>query len=327
MRLNRRVKQALAIAAAGASLSLAACSHIQPSLGEWAITTGHGSFSNQDVIHVTGPGHRINIGSGTTTWYIPANTRNYVTTPEGSADAQPDRAQPASVLTSSGGQTDNGLSVHVYTFVNFEVNPAIQNPGPRHNYPLATAFLQACLKYGCATQHSINTDQESLRNGDPGWLQWVDEIFPRAIDNATRTVIDKAQYGPNIWLEQNKWGQVATDISSQLDEELAKLDGSAGVHAADFFCGVGSTTTKCLPMFVQIIPPGIQPVDQGVITAYRQKQQAQYALNASKARVELAKELYGKDYGWFLGMMDLVTKCQDQHVPCTIYAGNAPFHP
>lgn len=305
----------------------AACSHIQPSLGEYAITTGHGAFSNQDVIRVTAPGHRINIGSGTTSWYFPGNVRNYVTTPEGSADAPPDRSQPAAVLTNTGGKTDSGLSVHVYTFVNFEVNPAIQLKGAKGNYPLATAFLQNCLKYGCATQHAINTNENSnkLRASDPGWLRMIDEIFPRAIDNATRTAIDK--FDPNIWLEQGKWQQVADEISAQLDGELAKLDGSAAENVGDFFCGVGSTTKKCLPMFVQVIPPGIQPVDPGVIKAYRQLQQANYSLNASAARVRLAKELYGKDAGWFLGMMDLISKCQGEKVACTIYAGNAPFHP
>ena len=316
----------VALAAAGSiAAGLGACSHVQPSLGEWAITTGHGTFSNQDVIHVTGPGQRINIGSGTTSWYVPANTRNYVTSPEGAADAPPDRRQPASVLTQSTGGSDNGLSVHVYTFVNFEVNPAITVKGnnPKHKFPLATAFLQACLKYGCATQHPINTNENSqkLRASDPGWLQWIDEIMPRAIDNATRTAIDK--FPSSIWLEQGKWQQVANEISAQLDNELAKLDGSKGVGAADFFCGVGSTTKKCLPMFVQVIPPGIQPVDQGIIVAYRQKQQAQYSLQAAAARVQLAKELYGKDYGWFLGMFDLAQKCPK----CTIFAGNAPFHP
>ncbi len=314
----------MALAAAGAVVSaLASCSHVQPSLGEWAITTGHGTFSNQDVIHVTGPGHRINIGSGTTTWYVPANTHNYVTTPEGSADAPPDRAQPASVLTASGGAADNGLSVHVYTFVTFEVNPAITVKGPKGNFPLATAFLSACFKYGCATQHPINTNENSqkLRSSDPGWLAWIDEIMPRAIDNATRGAIDK--FPPNVWLDQGAWQKVADEISAQLDNELATLDGSLGLGQPDFFCGIGSTITKCRPIFVQVTPPGIVPVDPGVLAAYRQQQQANYSLQAAAAQVKLAREKYGKDAGWFLGMFDLAQKCPK----CTIFAGNAPFHP
>jgi hypothetical protein len=321
--LNRVRTLALAVGVTGFALLGAACSHIQPSLGEYAITTGHGTFSNQDVIRVTSPGHRANIGSGTTSWYFPGNVRNYVTTPEGQAD----RSQPAPVLTRSGGAADNGMTVHVYTFVTFEVNPAIAVKGPKGNFPLATGFLTFCLKYSCATHSAQNNTANAAkeRSSDPGWLNMIDEIWPRAIDNATRGAIDT--FGPNIWLDQGAWPKVADEIAAQLPGEVAKLDGSSASHLPDYFCGLGSTLTKCAPIFVQVTPPGIVPVDPHVIAAYRQQQEANYQLNAVAARVKVARQLYGKDAGWFLGMFDLVSKCQSAKVPCTIYAGNAPLHP
>ena len=46
----KRTRIALATAGAAVTgLALAACSHVQPSLGQYAIVTGHGALSTQQV--------------------------------------------------------------------------------------------------------------------------------------------------------------------------------------------------------------------------------------------------------------------------------------
>lgn len=344
MKRGRRLVAVAGLATLGLLSTACAGSHIHPSLGEYAITTSHGYFSSQNVISVASPGQNVKLGSGTTTWYFPANVRNFVTI----ADKTGDRSTPTAEFTGAlKGQPNTAISAYVYTYVGWEVNPQItvnntareDIGGSMQSVPWAFAshFLQFCLKYGCASQNPQNTsaNQDKSRSSDPGWLNMVDEIFPRAIDNATRTAL--VSFGPSIWTAagEAQWPKLADEISTNLSQELQALDGSASEGQPDYFCGPGSTpsitlqvgnktVTKaadCKPFLVQV--SSIVPTDQGVVQAYQQQQQALYAEQAATARVALAKELYGKDYGWFLGMFDLAQKCPH----CTIFAGNAPFHP
>lgn len=308
-------KIAAGIAVAGALIMAAGCSHVQPSVAEDAITTSHGSLSNQKVVNVTCTGNSSKTGSGTTSWYFPANVRNYVTGPQG------DRPQSTAAFTNSGGSGDPAISTYVETYVGWEVNPAICSK--KNHYAFASHFLQFCLKYGCASNDAQNNEANASKNrsSDTGWLKMVDEIFPRAVDNATRSAMVSEK--PTIWESsgQAQWPVLGDKIAGNLSTELQTLDGSKAEGQPDYFCGPGSTLTKCKPFLVQI--NGVTPTDQGIIQAYQQQQQANFSQQAAAARLHLAQTLYGKDAGWFLGMFDLTQKCHT----CTIYAGNAPFHP
>lgn len=306
-------------AAVAVAAGLSACSHVHPSLGEYAITTGHGQFSSQQVQAVAGPGSNVNLGNGTTSWYFPANVRNYVTGVNG------DRLIPTAELTAAGGQGNPGMSDYVYTYVGFEINPAIQVKARNGQYVFASHFLQFCLKYACATQQPQNTTANAAkeRSSDPGWLNMIDEIFPRAIDNATRTAIQG--FSPNLWTDQGEWPKLSDAIARALPGEIQALDGSAAEGQPDYFCGPGSTTRICTPFFIQVSK--VVPSDAGIIAAYTQQQTANYELQAAATRVALAKKLYGPDWAWFIGMRDLITQCQTAGTKCSFTVGNAPFHP
>lgn len=348
MKKGRRLAAVAAVAVVGLLSTACAGSHIHPSLGEYAITTGHGYFSSQDVINVASPGQNVKLGSGTTTWYFPANVRNFVTIADGTGDRKTPTASFTGALPH---QPNTAISAYVYTYVGWEINPQItinntarQDVGGRMQsvpWAFGSHFLQFCLKYGCATQQPQNTsaNAQKERSSDPGWLNMVDEIFPRAVDNATRSAL--VNFSPAIWTAagEAQWPKLADEISANLSAELQALDGSASEGQPDYFCGPGSTpsitlqvggknVTKaadCKPFLVQV--SSIVPTDPGVVQAYNLEQQANYAKQAASARLALAQELYGRDAGWFLGMTDLITKCQAQKVPCTFYVGNAPFHP
>jgi hypothetical protein len=337
---------AAAVSMAVIAMASAGCagSHIHPSLSEFAITTGHGYFSNQDVINVASPGQNVKLGSGTTTWYFPASVRNYVTATSGG-----DRSDPTPALTASGGHGDPGMSDQVYTYVGFEVNPAItvnnQSQVPLNgksqteSWTFATHFLNFCLKYGCASQQPQNTsaNAQKERSSDPGWLNMVDEIFPNAIDNATRDAI--VSFKPDLWTDQGEWSKLASDISAALPGEIQALDGSHAEGQPDYFCGSGSTAafTKvvkgktvqvpavCKPFLVQVLK--VVPSDQGVITAYQQQQQSDYQLSAAASRLTLSRELYGADAPFFNGVKDTIAACQAAKITCTIYLGSPPVHP
>jgi hypothetical protein len=307
-------KKTAATVSAGAVslLALAACSHIQPSIAQYAIVTGHGNFSNQQVLDVVQPGDNVHIGSGTTTWYVWANTRNYVT-----ATSNGDRNDPQAELTGPGPSGAPGMSDYTWTYVTWEINPAIVTK-TNGQFPVATDFLAFCLKYGCADQNAQNDDSNAAlaRSSSPGWEAMLNEVMPRAIDNATRDAI--VSYQPNLWTERGEWDAYGDAISSHLLAEISQLDGSA----VPFFCGPGSTTAKCTAP--NVIVQNVTPSDTAVITAYNQQVAAQYAAQAGTARLNAAKEIYGSDANYFLGLEDLVNDCGQQHISCNIYVGNPP---
>jgi hypothetical protein len=303
----RRTRLAAVIAGAG-MLALAGCSHIQPSLGQYAIVTGHGSFSSTKVEQVVDPGVNVHLGSGTTTWYVPANVRNYVT---GTVRSQSDRTNPQAELTGSS-DASPGMQDYTYTYVGWELNPS---------HSVLAQFLPFCLKYACATTSPQNDTSNSglSRSSTAGWNNMLGEIFPHAIDNATQDAIQK--FGPGLWTDRAEWTAFGDDIAAQLPAEIEKVTGSS----TPFFCGPGSTMTKCAPFTVLVNQ--VTPVDPGVQQAYNQEVQSAYAAQAGKQRLAAAKEVYGPDANWFLGVTDLINDCQSKSVACNIYVGNAPAHP
>lgn len=306
-------KLAALTAIAGAGIVLSACSSVQPSLGQYAIVTGHGNLSTQQVEAVVLPGDQIHLGSGTTTWYFPGNYRNYVT-----LQSNGDRNDPTAEIT--GGTPSNpGMSDYTWTYVGFEVNPAISLKAD--NYRVATAFLQFCLKYSCADNDPQNDTSNAgqVRSSDPGWENMLNEVMPRAIDDATRDAI--VGYDQNLWQEQGQWGAYGNKIASFLNGTLEDLTGSS----IPYFCGSGSTETDCKPLNVTI--QKVTPVDTDVITQYNKEISAQYSEQAGSARLKAAQEIYGSDANYFLGMQDLISSCQSAKISCNIYVGNPPSAP
>jgi hypothetical protein len=298
-------------AGAVAVLLLAACSSIQPSVGQYAIVTGHGNLSNQQVLQVVAPGQQVHLGSGTTTWYVPANVRNYVTAPQNG-----DRSNPQQEITGPGSSKEPGMADYTWTYIAWELNPRILI-----SKPFAQAFLGFCLKYGCASQTAQNSaSNESLAHSSaPGWNNMLAEVMPVAIDYATRDAIQNFQ--PNLWTDRNEWQSYGGQIQAALPGELDKLTG----NSTGYFCGPGSTTSKCTPP--QVLVTAVTPADQNVVTSYNQEVAAQYAQQAGAARLKAAQAVYGGDANYFLGMQDLISDCRNAKVTCNIVVGNPPSHP
>lgn len=296
-----------------AGIIAAACSSVAPSVGQYAVVTGQGAFSNQQVLQVVNPGIRAHVGNGDTIWYLPAQIRNYVT-----SQTNGDRSNPQAEMTGPGPNNTPGMSDYTWTYVAFELNPAISNA----DHKVVNSFFPFCLKYGCATQTAqTSSDNATLtRSSNPGWLNMLGEIFPHAIDNATHDAI--TDFGPSLWTTPSQWAQFGTDISNRLPGALAQLDGSGGIP---YFCGPGSTGSKCAPFTVVV--NNVTPVDPGVVTAYNQQVSAVYQAQAGQARLKAAQEVYGPDAYFFLGADDLVHDCQAAKIPCYIYLGNPPSHP
>lgn len=301
----------LAVVAAVAVVATACSTAVAPSIAQYGVVTGKGLFSNQQVKAVVEPGQNISVAGGDTVWYLPADVRNYVTAPTNG-----DRGTPSPELTAADGSTA-AMAVYTWSYLAFEINPAITNK----DFKVVNEFMPFCLKYGCASLDAQvdNQVQNSARSSTPGWLAMLGEVMPRAIDNATRDAL--ASYGPSLWTNQGQWTAYGDKIAAFLPAEIAKLDGST----LPFFCGPGSTTSRCAPF--TFVVSRVQPVDQGVINAYNQQVTAIYNAQAGKARLKAAQEVYGADANYYLGLMDLVDKCHADAVACNIYVGNPPVHP
>lgn len=319
MNLKRPWRIAAVVAAGGAALlaNTACGSTIEPSIAQYAITTGHGTFSNQQVLSVVAPGDNVHLGSGTTTWYVWANVRNYNT-----LQSNGDRSNPQAEITGPGPSNAPGMSDYTWTYVAWELNPNILDKSQDGQYPFATEFLSFCLKYGCADQTGQNDSSNAnfTRSSSPGWLAMLGEVMPTAIDNATQSAI--TSFGPDLWTNRAEWGKYANDIAANLTSQIAARDGSG---QTSFFCGPGSTTTQCNPL--SVIVQNVTPSDPAVITSYNQQVAAQYAEQAGQARLAAAKEIYGSDANYFLGVQDTIQQCKTAGATCNIYIGNPPVAP
>lgn len=79
---------------------------------------------------------------------------------------------------------------------------------------------------------------------------------------------------------------------------------------------------NCAPPQVHIT--ALQPTDPTIVTQYNQQIAAANAKAVNKARQDAAREAYGPDAGYFLGLQDLIKQCQAAKVACNIYVGNPP---
>lgn len=320
-----RIKKFLAgLGIAGATaLGVSACAGVavEPSIGQYAFVTGHGALSSQQLNAVYGPGERRSAGNGSIVWYVPANQRNYITAQPGNLA---DRTNPQAVLTGTSGSGSNakaGIPVNTYSFISWELNPAI-DAGNGKVSAIADKFFKFCLKYGCATTQAQNdsSNQGLSHSSVPGWNDMLAETWPTAIDNASQTAASK--FGPNLWTNRAEWAAYAKDIQDTLQTELRNLTGSGN---SDYFCGPGSTVTKCTPLYVTV--KNVVPQDPNAQSIYNQQVNASLQHDSDAARVANAKALYGPDAPWTLSIEDLINQCHSSGTTCNIYVGNAPTHP
>lgn len=314
MKISTIRKWLIGAAVAGGIAGLSACSvSVEPSVGQYAFVSGHGTFSNQKLTAVYGPGARASVNSGSVIWYVPANQRNYITAQPGNAA---DRTNPQQVSTNSKG-TDSKVPVFVYSFVSWQLNPAIQNEHNANSVSgIAQKFFKFCQKYGCATRNAQNDNSNSIlsHSSVPGWNNMLAENFPTAIDNATQAAA--STFGPDLWNDQTKWHQFGLDIQATLLQEFRTLTGSGNYN---YFCGPGSTEAHCTQPLVTV--KFVKPADPGASAAYNQSVNATIQGQAAASRLATAEKLYGPYAHWELAESDLINQCKPN---CPTWAIQSP---
>ena len=301
----------LAGAAILAGTFLTSCSHATPSMGECAIVTGRGFGDKQEIKHVVHPGVKVGKGHKETPWYFPCNDRNYVTGDGG------DRGASQPIKLQNGGSTP-GTPVYVYSRMPFTLR--------QDDSSLKAWFSGLCLKYGCASndpqENSSNSDKE--HSSDPGWNNLLSEQVGPALDRAFQNVMNDPQYkgkfGSGIWT-QGSWPELDKAVSAALPQAMVETSGLN----LQWLCAPTANPEKNCPA-PQVHITALQPTDPTIVTQYNQQIAATNAKAVNKARQDAAREAYGPEAGYFLGLQDLVKQCQAAKVTCNIYVGNPPGH-
>ena len=132
-----------------------------------------------------------------------------------------------------------------------------------------------------------------------------------AIDRASRVAV--GQFTPSLWLNPDgDWDKLAKLIAAQLDTELnVETEGTS-----PYFCGSGSTQSRCTQMTVVV--NNVTPADPQVGINYDKQVAAEQAAAANAARVAAAKNLYGPYAYYALMLQDESSNCPK----CTFVVGN-----
>lgn len=282
---------------------LSACHNVQTFASQCAYVIQNGYFDQRHVKDILLPGQRYN-GNNVTTRYVYCNARNYVVNTRSG-----DLTDPIQAKTKAGSNGD-GTPVDVQLTAYFTVN---------QNRQAMLDFLPFCEKYNCFSPKDTTGNDTQERSSSEGWRNMIDENFPNAIHRAVQHAM--LQFPPNIWNDTSQWPKVADAVQADFAEQM----GVATQATTPFFCGQGSTPTKCDPVRFSI--ERIDPTDSAIRDTYNQQveQQYQQQLAAQQARtnaalLRAAKAKYGPQADYFLGLQDTIDHCKG-NASCVISVG------
>lgn len=295
----------------------AACSNVQTFASQCAYVIQNGYFDVHHVNAILLPGQRYN-GNNVTTRFVYCNARNYIVDQRPNSD---DRLAGGpgfvSAKTAPDPKTGDGTPVDVQLDAYFTLNEGRQ---------AMLDFLSFCEKYNCFSPQDTTGNDNSARSSTQGWLNMIDENFPRAINRATQQAM--LQFPTNIWNDTGQWPKVADAIEANF---AAQMEISTQ-QTTPFFCGQGSHfdhgVFRCDPVKFSI--ETIQPSDPQIRSIYNQQveqsQQQQLANQEAATNAALlgaAEKKYGNLAGYFLGLQDTINQCKG-NANCSVIIGNPP---
>jgi hypothetical protein len=293
---TRRGRVVLAISAILALLGLSACTYTATSSAMCSFIVGNGSSGNDKNLHdIVYPGENVQYDDqNEQVWYVPCNSRNYITNDGEVQNANDervgDRFDPTIVYTSS------GVPIKVWSTVSWTPN---QNEEAMRN------FYALCFKYSCAS----DSDQGGDSNfSTKGWNGMLAENFGPAIDRTMAAVA--TGIGDEIWQKHDAalYAQLGDETSAQLADAVRRVVG----YDTDLFCGAGNSAwpdpTKpgegefeCTAMRVVI-----DRVERGDVS---EDASGTGAVAINQQRVENARVLYGDLTEEVLAALDILDVC------------------
>ena len=306
---RRFVKAVVALAVLGLfALGLSACS-AKAYPDQCALIVGSGAGDAHNIKKVFLPGEKVEKGDDQS-YFLPCGERNYQIQSHNGDD--PDTTYLTG--TTAGDSDIPGIPVKVQLSMYFTLNEDKDS--------LKEFWVDLCRKYKCASTSADEGDQSSTRQSVPGWLDLLQQNFTPALQRATRQAV--SDFGPDLWQQQGQsaWPKLGDEISKDFMAQIKSMTNAS--HP--FFCATSSGTNgACKPVTVNINK--VDPADPSVIKIYNEGIQQDQQKGLNEKKVAQAKELYGDNWAYVLGMEDLINACNgNPKATCIVSLGgtNAP---
>jgi len=318
--MKRSYLLATALLVGVAGLSACSVSDTAPTSAQCGFIVGDGDDGRDAKVHkVVYPNQKVDLAGPSDDEEvflpIPCNSRNWITNPEGSKDANGDPIGDYHVamrgVTSTGTKGDVWLSM-------------FWTPNQTESV-MRNQFFPFCEKYDC-----FSNDDQKVNNSSAGWNDMLGENVPGAVNATVRDVM--SAYTDDVWTKDAGWSEIADKISAGFNAEFSKATG----FGDNLFCGSGDVSGWSDPGKpgegefecgnVRFRIDGIENADdkQQQLSDAQSKKDLQKQANAD--RFEVAQELYGPNTGAVLGNLDLIAACKASGGTCvvTIGEGSAP---
>lgn len=321
MKGNSVMKRIIALLAAVAAIvfGLNACtvSDTATTSAQCGFIVGDGDDGRDAKVHdVVYPNQKVDLAGANNDNEIfkpiPCNSRNWITNPEGSKDANGDAIGDYHVAMR--GVTSDGTKVRVWLSMFWTPNQT--------ESVMKNQFFPFCEKYDC-----FSSNEEKVNNSSAGWNDMLGENVPGAVDATVRAVMPS--FDDTVWTKDANWNQIAEQISAGFGAEFSKATG----FGDDLFCGSGDVSGwdnpdepgkgkfECGAVRFRI--DSIENADDNQQELSDQQSKKALQLQANKDRFELAQELYGGNTGAVLGNLDLIEACRKSSSTCVITIGES----
>lgn len=276
-----------------------------------AFIVGDGHSGHNATVHrILWQNEQAEVGSHEDVHYVPCNSRNYLIKPTGAKNANGQNVGDRSA--SSIAYTDTGTKVRVWSSSYWTLNQDKQ---------AMAKFWEVCLKYNCA---SDSPRAGTANFSTPGWNGMLGENFGPAVDDAAFAEV--ARFNDELWKSHKPalYKKLGEDMSAAFMESVRTKTG----YNADLFCGSGNSVWTGSPGHsdftcrnVRIVINDVEPFNTDLSKQVDKATQAQQDQTVNQKKFKAAKELYGAEAGYWLGVQDSIEKCRTSSVTCVINIG------
>lgn len=304
---SKQLRYTVVMVVVALALMASSCWGTSSSTASCAYIVGVGGSYDAKVHEIVYPGETVrDTLTGETVKYVPCNSRNYIIN-----DGSPKISGQTPVgdrFTPIIASTKSGIQIKVWASAFWMLN---------QSESALRKFYDVCFKYTCASDKDVGG---GANFSTPGWNGMLGENFGPSMDGAARKAA--FQFDDEIWKTHNP------DLYQKLADEMSKVFADSVRarlgYSEDLFCSSqnsswddplkpGKGKFNCSPVRITV-----EYVDR---FQSQGGEDTQSAKDLNTQRLGNAKELYGPDAGYWLGLMDAIDRCKAAGVYCIINIG------
>jgi hypothetical protein len=279
-----------------------------------AFVIGDGHDGHDSSVHkVYYPDSRISYdGQTEIVRYVPCNSRNYYINPQGqqtaAGNAIGDRHNPTVAYTK------DGTKVKVWSHALWTLN--------EDTSVMKNKFWPVCLKYDCATSSS-STGSSNFASA--GWNGMLGELWGPSQDRAVEAAIE--QFGDESWShpKESTNAMIGTAASNVFQDKVQQEVG----YADQLFCGSGNSqwSDPANPGKGEFTCNNVRIIIDSIVPVNTKLSNQVQSTTLNKQRLAKAKDLYGAQAAYWLGLQDTIDKCTDKRTCVFNIGGNSSAIP